>query len=241
MSDTDKTEPKGAWEFDEEVAQVFDDMLSRSIPQYEVMREAVTDLAARFLVEAEPVERNPCVVDLGASRGEAIAPLYDLLRGAAEYHAVEVSVPMLEALRQRWPRDEVRIHAFDLRGGYPEIPGPVDVTLAVLTIQFTPIEHRQRIIYDIWERTRPGGGFIFVEKVLGQSAAIDELMKRLYYDLKGANGYSPEQIERKRLSLEGVLVPVTAKWNEDLLRSAGFRQVDCFWRWQNFAGWLAIK
>ena len=50
-----------------------------------------------------------------------------------------------------------------------------------------------------------------------------------------------DDIDRKALSLEGVLVPVTAKWNEELLQMAGFRQVDCFWRWMNFAGWIAIK
>lgn len=241
MSGRDEVQPGDSWEFDGEVAKVFDDMLSRSIPQYEVMRDAVTDLASRFLVEAEPAERNPRVVDLGASRGEAIAPLYDLLRGAAEYHAIEVAPAMLEELRQRWPRDEVKVHDFDLRTGYPKLPGPADVTLAVLTIQFTPIEHRLRILRDVWKNTRPGGGLIFVEKVLGATAEIDERMVRLYYNLKGANGYSPEQIERKRLSLEGVLVPVTAKWNEELLKIAGFAEVDCFWRWNNFAGWLAIK
>lgn len=241
MSEKDEVQPGDSWEFDEEVAQVFDDMLSRSIPQYEVMRQAVSDLASRFLIKADPADRNPVVVDLGASRGEAIAPLLDLFRGAAEYHAVEVSPPMLEALHARWPRDEVRIHDFDLREGYPELPVPADVTLAILTIQFTPIEHRQRILRDVWKNTRDGGAFLFVEKVLGDSAELNELMIKLYYDLKGKNGYSPEQIERKRLSLEGVLVPVTARWNEDLLRSAGFTQVDCIWRWQNFAGWLAIK
>ena len=44
-----------------------------------------------------------------------------------------------------------------------------------------------------------------------------------------------------RASLEGVLVPVTAEWNEAMLHAAGFRQVECFWRWMNFAGWLAIR
>jgi len=53
--------------------------------------------------------------------------------------------------------------------------------------------------------------------------------------------YTTEQIERKRLALEGVLVPVTARWNEDLLRDAGFRQVECFWRWLNFAGWVGVR
>jgi hypothetical protein len=60
-----------------------------------------------------------------------------------------------------------------------------------------------------------------------------------------ANGYGEEEgeeeIERKRLSLEGVLVPVAAEWNEDLLRRAGFDEVECFWRCLNFAGSVAIK
>jgi tRNA (cmo5U34)-methyltransferase len=36
-------------------------------------------------------------------------------------------------------------------------------------------------------------------------------------------------------------VPVTARWNEELLRSAGFVDIDCFWRWMNFAGWIAVR
>ena len=62
-----------------------------------------------------------------------------------------------------------------------------------------------------------------------------------YLDGKRAAGYTEDQIQRKKLSLEGVLVPVTARWNEELLRMAGFRSVDCFWRWMNFAAWIAVK
>jgi tRNA (cmo5U34)-methyltransferase len=108
-------------------------------------------------------------------------------------------------------------------------------------LQFTPIEYRQRIVQDIYDSTLPDGALILVEKVIGASSRIDNDMVSLYYALKANNGYSQEQIERKRLSLEGVLVPVTAKWNEELLHTAGFGRVDCFWRWMNFAGWLAIK
>lgn len=35
-------------------------------------------------------------------------------------------------------------------------------------------------------------------------------MMKLYYDLKHMNGYTTEEIDRKRLALEGVSVPVTA-------------------------------
>jgi tRNA (cmo5U34)-methyltransferase len=152
---------------------------------------------------------------------------------------------MLETLRERWPQERigehgVHVHDHDLRLGFPPTPG-AHVVLCVLTLQFTPIEHRQRILRNIYRKVVPGGALILVEKVLGATAEIDEQLVARYHGLKGANGYSPEQVERKRLSLEGVLVPVTAAWNEELLRASGFRHVDCFWRWSNFAGWLAMK
>jgi tRNA (cmo5U34)-methyltransferase len=59
--------------------------------------------------------------------------------------------------------------------------------------------------------------------------------------MKARNGHTPDEIDRKRLALEGVLVPVTAPWNEELLRAAGFAQIDCVWRWQNFAAWVAVR
>jgi len=82
---------------------------------------------------------------------------------------------------------------------------------------------------------------VLVEKVLGASAELDEAFVELFLTMKERNGYSPGEIDRKRLSLEGVLVPVTARWNEDLLHQEGFASVDCFWRHLNFAGWVAVK
>jgi tRNA (cmo5U34)-methyltransferase len=240
----DDVEAGGRWEFDAEVTQVFEDMLERSIPQYGVMRDLVTQLATTMVPRAL-TPRSSVAVDLGSSRGAALAPIIDRLGARAQYHAVEVSGPMLETLRARWPAERidehgVHVHDHDLRLGFPPTPD-AHVVLCVLTLQFTPIEHRQRILRDVYRSLLPGGALILVEKVLGATAEIDEQFVARYHALKGANGYSPEQIERKRLSLEGVLVPVTAAWNEELLRAAGFRHLDCFWRWSNFAGWLAMK
>jgi tRNA (cmo5U34)-methyltransferase len=63
----------------------------------------------------------------------------------------------------------------------------------------------------------------------------------IYHARKMAAGYTSEEVERKKLALEGVLVPLTATRNEALLRNAGFQDIDCFWRWMNFAGWVAHK
>lgn len=234
---TDQTIPQGKWEFDDSVTTVFDDMLARSIPDYADMRRLCFDVAAPFVREGTEV------LDLGCSRGEALAPFVDRWGATCRYVGIDVSEPMLVAARERFAGYincgvmDLRNH--DLRKSYPACRP--SVTLCVLTLQFTPIEHRQRILRDAWKATLPGGCLIIVEKVLGATAEIDRLMVNLYYDVKRANGYTQEQIDRKRLSLEGVLVPVTSRWNEELLRQAGFAAVDCFWRRLNFAGWVAVK
>lgn len=115
------------------------------------------------------------------------------------------------------------------------------LVLSILTLQFTPIEYRQKILNNIYDSLENGGAFILVEKVLGNTDEIDSMLVDEYYKLKKENDYTQEQIQTKRKSLEGVLVPVTAKWNEDLLHNTGFTKVDCFWRCLNFAGWIAIK
>jgi tRNA (cmo5U34)-methyltransferase len=237
---TDEITPNGRWEFDEDVTAVFDDMLARSIPQYEVMRQAVLDVSVPFQQGATDI------VDLGCSRGEAIAPFVDKFGAHNRYFLCDVSEPMLETVRARFhgyimgpTQGLMRVEKMDLREEYP--PVAACITLSVLTMQFTPIEHRQRIVRDVWRHTLPGGAFVLVEKVLGATAELDSLMVDVYYNHKRAKGYTEDQIQRKRMSLEGVLVPVTAAWNEELLRMAGFRYIDCFWRWMNFAGWIAVK
>ena len=91
------------------------------------------------------------------------------------------------------------------------------------------------------QRRQSGGGLVVVEKVLGADAELDQLFVELYLQKKRERGYSQEEIDRKRLSLEGRLVPVTSRWNEELLLRAGFHRVDCFWRGMNFAGWVAVR
>ncbi len=229
--------PQGAWAFDTEVAHVFDDMLKRSVPQYDVMRHTVYDLACAF------VRPKTAIIDLGCSRGEALAPFVQKYGAHNRFVGIDVSAPMLDAARTRFQgyatTGIVDIRSCDLRTDYP--PERASVTLCVLTLQFTPIEYRQRILRAIYQHTIPGGALILVEKVLGATADLDALMIDRYYTMKAENGYTQEQIERKRLSLEGVLVPVTARWNEELLRAAGFTQIDCFWRWCNFAAWIAVR
>lgn len=237
---TDKTTPGAKWEFNQAVTDVFDDMLQRSIPEYEAMRLACLEIGSRY------VRNRTDIVDIGCSRGRALEPFvarFGLASQKVKCVGIDVSVPMLEASRKLFEKEiqngQVQILKHDLRTGLP-LCDP-SLILSVLTLQFTPMEYRFKILDSIYDSLLPGGALILVEKVIGASAEIDSLFVDLYYQLKGENGYSQEAIAAKRSSLEGVLVPLTAEFNVRMLQSVGFRQVDCFYRYLNFAGWVAVK
>ncbi len=223
--------PEARWEFDDTVTKIFDDMLARSIPDFYEMRTLVSDIAASY---------NPkTILDLGCSRGGQIAMLQEKLP-EAHFLGIDCSAPMVDASTKRFAeKDRVEIKNLDLRREFPV--GKFDCCLSVLTLQFVPIEYRLNLLKKIYDSLNPGGVFILVEKILGASVRIDELLVLNYLDMKKKNGYSKVEIDRKRLSLEGVLVPVTDNWNRELCKLSGFSEMDCFWRYLNFSAYVSIK
>jgi tRNA (cmo5U34)-methyltransferase len=219
------------WVFDDAVADGFDEMLARSIPDHDAMRAAVAAIGLPF------AEENPIVLDLGCASGAALAPFVERSWRALGF---EISEPMIRAARDRFDADEgVTIVRHDLRNSF-SCPGEMSVVLSVLTLMFVPTNYRQRVLRDAFTSLRPGGALILVEKVLG-AGQLDDLFVAAYHEMKGGNGYSPDEIRRKQLALEGVLVPLTAEMNEGLLADAGFRPVDVFWARLNFRGWVAVR
>jgi tRNA (cmo5U34)-methyltransferase len=226
-----------SWVFDEGVAKVFDDMLERSIPDYANMRDLCFRLGKNF------VTYQDSIVDLGASRGNAIAPFIDCFGPSNHYYLIEKSEPMYNILQSRFCHlmgtTDVRIYRDDIRDIMWDLP--ICLTLSVLTMQFVPITARQRILDNIAQHTVRGGAFIMVEKVLGETGRMDDLFVKEYHHMKERNGYSQEEITRKALQLENVLIPVTVSYNMEMLRKAGFREVEIFWKSLNFVGIVAIK
>ena len=208
MTLIDTVKQDGKWEFNKDVASCFDDMLSRSIPQYDVMRSLSSDLAYQYATPNTPI------VDVGCSKGGAIKELMQNLNNGHTFIGIDCSMDMIQEARSAFKDLENVVFMYhDLREGFPPVSSP-SVIFSVLTLQFIPIEYRQKLIKDIYNSLREGGAFIFVEKVLGNSAEHEETYTKLYYQMKNKNGYSYEDIKRKRYNLEGVLVPSSASWNE---------------------------
>ena len=106
---------------------------------------------------------------------------------------------MLSEARRHFADDpRVAIVDLDLRHQYPN--ARASVTMSVLTLQFVPLEHRQQLLRSIFDHTVPGGALILVEKVLGATASLNGLMVDAHLAMKRSNGYSEEEIDRKRLT-----------------------------------------
>ena len=246
--------PEGRWAFDDEVTRVFDDMLRRSIPELPTMRSLVFEVGQRF------VRPDTCVVDLGCSRGDSVAPFMKTFGSTVHFVGVEVSPHMLSAARARF-EEEVEAGTFelldlDLSRTYPD--AKASLTLAVLTLQFIPLEHRLRVVQEVYDRTLPGGAFILVEKVLGSSAPVDAILTDLYEDLKrrkktyDERPSAPVASEIEALLREVAEIGVEVKDIEsgliDFRTDRNGEEVylcwrlgECFWRSLNFAGWVAVK
>ena len=54
-------------------------------------------------------------------------------------------------------------------------------------------------------------------------------------------GYSDKEIKQKREALENVLIPYRIDENLELLKRCDFSSSDIFFKWYNFAGFVAVK
>lgn len=225
--------------FGQETAVVFDDMLSRSVPFYDEVQRMVGELAADFVSEGTNI------YDLGCSTcttfltiEKYVPPELDL-----RYVGIDSSQEMLDIARQKLDeggvRRQVSLRCADLNDKV-EIH-EASVVLMILTLQFIRPLYRDRIIRSIYDGLAENGCVILVEKVLGESSAFNRLFIKHYYELKKRNGYSELEIAQKREALENVLIPYRLEENRDLLKSQGFRNVDVFFKWYNFCGILAMK
>ena len=236
MSNTEvNTQLEGSWKFDEGVAEIFTDMLSRSIPGYNDMRELMFRMARNFL---QPYSN---VLDIGCSTGLSSKMLVECEEAEkCDFSLIDVSEPMLQRCQKLYENDRrVDVFKWDIREGCPV--QRCSVVISCLTLQFVPVEYRQKVISNIYASLQRDGALFLVEKVIGNSSTIDEVMVKEYYNIKRENAYTEEQISSKRKALAGTLVPLTADWNESMLRTAGFTKVDTFWRYLNFCGMIAVK
>lgn len=223
-----------AFEFNEDVARVFRDMISRSVPGYELLSHLIGLYANVFAQQASNI------YDLGCSLGEVTQMVAQATSGLdCAIIAVDNSAAMIKKCRRRYANSvnidwqckdiqEVEIHNASL-------------VILNLTLQFIEQDRRQAMINKIYQGLNPGGVLVLSEKVTFDENLENERMVQLYQAFKKTQGYSDLEISQKRTALENVLVSDRETVHRQRLDEAGFSEIYQYFRAFNFVSYLAIK
>ena len=212
-------EKLGDFTFDEQVAEVFPDMISRSVPGYSNIITAIGMLASRF------VTPNSNVYDLGCSRGAATLSIRRNVANVPNVRLIGVdnSQPMVDRAVQylnAYHSDvPVEILCDDIR--QIEIKNASMVVLN-FTLQFLPPEDRLALLKKIYQGLNKGGVLVLSEKFNFNEAAMNELLIDLHHQFKRANGYSELEVSQKRTALENVMRTDSIETDKKRLQSVGF-------------------
>lgn len=228
----------GDFVFDDKVAQVFEDMINRSVPGYSTIITMIGVMAERYCKE------DSNIYDLGCSLGGAtLAVAHRVTTKRYGLIAVDNSEAMIARLQTRlaslqFPGTAVEcrcedIQATDLRNA--------SVVILNFTLQFIPVEQRTELIQRIYASMRPGGILIISEKIQFPDVELNSLFIDLYHSFKENMGYSKLEISQKRAALEKVLIPETIQQHRQRLAGAGFHNFDVWFQCFNFASMVACK
>ena len=227
------------FEFNETVANAFDDMVSRSIPNYDEVHKIIADMCRRAY-------NGGRIYDLGCSTGTTLRIIGETLRKMEhplpQMIGIDNSKAMLDKasakLKAHGLLENTILKETSLDDTELDESGMVIMNY---TLQFLPNDSRLNLLKKVHNSLKDKGIFILAEKVICHDDAIDELVVDLYYDFKRRNGYSEMEISQKREALENVLKPITPTKQIEMLKEAGFEKCEMIFRWYNFCCYLGVK
>lgn len=225
------------FQFDESVAEVFPDMIQRSIPGYSTIVDNIGQIAKNL------VKQSGNIYDLGCSLG---AVSLSIRRYLNDENSKIIAVDNSEAMVERC---KLHLQAFKSNTPYEVLCEDIqkieiqNASLVVMnfTLQFIPPELRHALIEKIYAGLQKGGAFIISEKYRHEEVSANGLMVDLHHEFKRRNGYSELEISQKRTALENVMLIESLEEHKTRLEGIGFTSPTVWFNCFNFASMLAIK
>ncbi|MCZ6809687.1 MAG: carboxy-S-adenosyl-L-methionine synthase CmoA [Proteobacteria bacterium] len=227
----------GSFEFNDDVADVFPDMLRRSIPGYAATIQAIGALASRY------VQPGTRCYDLGCSLGAAtLAIRQNIAVPGCQIVGVDLAPAMITRCREIIAADDSDVDVSIVEDDVRRIAiEQASMVVMNYTLQFLSPEERDAMIGNIFDGLIDGGIFVLSEKVVDEDQEVEALLVQMHHDFKRQNAYSALEISRKRTALEDVLIPESIAAHRARLESAGFRHIGVWLRQFNFVSIIATK
>ncbi len=233
----DKHESVAKFRFDESVADVFGDMINRSVPGYAATLKQIGTLAARY------VQDDSVCYDLGCSLGAgSLAMAQHIQARGARIISIDNAAAMLDRCREHLAAHSlavpIELVCADIRDVHISTASMVVLNF---TLQFIPVEERADLIERIYAGMNPGAILVISEKFRLADPAADAFMIDMHHAFKKDNGYSDLEISQKRSAIEDVLIPETIEAHRRRLNAVGFTHVEQWFQCFNFMSMVAQK
>ena len=230
--------------FDDKVADVFGDMISRSVPGYATITAVSGVLSQRF---SQP---NTRLYDLGCSLGATSFSIAQSAAEGCECIAVDNSPAMISRLQKLLTdspdplelstSSETLIKPMEANVEDVDIENASVVTMN-FTLQFLPVSKRLSMLKKICDGLNDKGVLLLSEKIHMDDPLVNELFVDLHHNFKLNNGYSELEVSQKRDAIENVLIPETLEVHKQRLFDAGFSRVETWFQCFNFVSLVAFK
>lgn len=206
--------------FGEETAEVFEDMILRSVPEYQEVLQTTCMICSRLL------SNDQTVCDLGCSTGTTLLRLQQILPHLnLKLIGFDYSSAMLQKAFEKAQQARVTLEFYLADICQIELP-QASAFFLHYTLQFIPLSQRLPLLQKIYQQLTPQGFLILSEKICFKNSQLGQLFNERYIDFKRQQGYSDLEISQKQKALEHVLQPLSFQENLDLLSKAGFQHIE---------------
>jgi len=237
--------------FDEKVAHVFADMISRSVPGYSQILALLPTLVRSIKSKTTDSTIQQNYYDLGCSLGAGLAAMAQgtssdsnksNLRESVNFIGIDNSSAMLDGAR-------IALEKLDLEQPFELCQADINevelhnaaAVLMNFTLQFIPLKQRDALIQKIFDALHPQGFLVLSEKIKISDEKTEQHLIDIHHQYKFDQGYSKLEISQKRDSIENILIPETLETHIDRLENAGFSIITPWIQNLQFISVLAIK
>ena len=226
----------------------FDKHIDSSIQNYSGLIEHINNISTYF------IQKNSTILDIGCSTGSLL--IQNRIKHtdqSIKFLGFDISENLLvqgrEIIKQadlqnislenidivQYSNNETSINDFN-----SFVDDEINLVTSIFTLQFLPIESRQKIVDRIYNSLNKGGAFIVAEKIYNENGLTQDILNFAHYDFKRKT-FSSEEILSKQIDLRTIMKPLTDKQNIEMFEYAGFENISTFWQSLSFKCYLLIK
>lgn len=245
---------RDVFEFDKDVADIFENMAVRSIPMYAEVHNVHSILAKDHIENLYNTFGgiyNVHLADVGSSTGVFIKALMHTygcddfkvqldtyLRGGLDVVAIDPSVDMNHKLSMQLPWVTTINHGVD---SMKDMPGYFDIVNLAYVLQFIRPEYQSETLQTIAKSMTTGGMLLLAQKETQVNTQMTANFSRHYIQFRRDNGYSDEEIVTKTAALHNSMWPLPYAKLLQYLEEAGFVDIQETTRWLNFNSLVCYK